>query len=58
VKRSERPVARVLIVSPDAGDMSDAIQRTLETGLPDYDGLMRAAALPCLAGPPYLISTL
>jgi YegS/Rv2252/BmrU family lipid kinase len=36
VKRSERPVARVLIVSPDAGGMSDAIQRTLETGLPGY----------------------
>jgi YegS/Rv2252/BmrU family lipid kinase len=37
VKRSERPAARVLIVSPDAGGMSDAIQRTLETGLPDYE---------------------
>jgi YegS/Rv2252/BmrU family lipid kinase len=37
VKRSERLVARVLIVSPDAGGMSDAIQRTLETGLPGYE---------------------
>jgi YegS/Rv2252/BmrU family lipid kinase len=37
VKRPERLVARVLIVSPDAGGMSDAIQRTLDSGLPNYE---------------------
>jgi YegS/Rv2252/BmrU family lipid kinase len=37
VKRPERLVARVLIVSPDAGGMSDAIQRTLDSGLPTYE---------------------
>jgi diacylglycerol kinase (ATP) len=37
VKGPERLVARVLVVSPDAGSMSDAIQRTLDSGLPTYE---------------------
>lgn len=34
--RPERMVTRLLIVSPDAGGMSDAIQGTLDSGLPRY----------------------
>jgi diacylglycerol kinase (ATP) len=36
VKRPERMVTRLLIVSPDAGGMSPAIQGSLDSGLPRY----------------------
>jgi diacylglycerol kinase (ATP) len=36
MKRAQRVVTRLLIVSPDAGGMSDAIQGTLDAGLPRY----------------------
>jgi YegS/Rv2252/BmrU family lipid kinase len=36
MKRPQRMVTRLLIVSPNSGGMSDAIQGTLDSGLPRY----------------------
>jgi len=37
MKRPERTVTRLLIVSHDAGGMSEALQGTLDSGLPNYE---------------------
>jgi diacylglycerol kinase (ATP) len=37
MKRPERTVTRLLIVSHDAGGMSEALQSTLDSGLPNYE---------------------
>jgi hypothetical protein len=36
MKRPERMITRLLIVTPDAGGMTEAIQGTLDSGLPRY----------------------